>query len=156
MSEDKDNGSPPSQYLDNSDSVILDLARQITNISTHSSKSNSPSSDLNPFIDFSNSLLNPQSPDFSHRAWAKHFLNLQAQDPERYPHRHAGVSFKHLGAYGHGTGYDYQKTVLNVIESSFQYLKSLGKKKTKIQILHDFNGIVKPGETCVVLGRPGR
>lgn len=30
----------------------------------------------------------------------------------------------------------------------------LGKKEHK-QILHDFNGIIKPGELLVVLGRPG-
>lgn len=138
------------------DEAVLSLARQITNISLSSRGSNLIPNDLNPFVDFSNPLLNPQDPKFSPRAWAKHLLSLQSRDPETFPLRHAGVSFKNMGAYGHGTGYDYQKTVLNIIPSSISYITSLGSKGSKIQILRDVNGVIKPGELCVVLGRPGR
>jgi hypothetical protein len=149
----------PSTYVDsNPDEAILSLARQITNISTTSSRRNSIAipRDINPFIDFSNPKLNPNNPDFDPKAWSKHFVNLKNHDPERFPTRKAGISFKNLGVYGHGTGYDYQKNVINIIQSSISYIMALNKKKEKIQILRDFNGVVKPGETCVVLGRPGR
>lgn len=140
------------------DKTILKLARQITNISACSSRRTSIAvpNDINPFIDFSNPKLNPNNPDFDPKIWAKHFVNLKSHDPERFPTRRAGISFKNLGVYGHGTGYDYQKNVLNMIQFVFTYIMTFNQKKDRIQILRDFNGVVKPGETCVVLGRPGR
>lgn len=142
------------------DEAIHDLARQITNLSQASKEaepySNNSSTDINPFLDTSNPFLNPNSPDFSPREWTKHLVSLEARDPDRYPQRKSGVSFKNLGIYGYGTSYDYQKTVVNTIPSTFRKIMDLGKKKTRIQILRDLNGVVKPGETCVVLGRPGR
>lgn len=35
------------------------------------------------------------------------------------------------------------------------HLLGLGKKGSEVKILRDFQGVVKPGEMCLVLGRPG-
>jgi hypothetical protein len=86
-------------------------------------------------------------------------LALQSRDPERYPTRIAGVSFTNLNVHGFGSPTDYQKTVGNIwldYFGKFRRLIGVGKKLTKIQILRDFEGLVKAGEMLVVLGRPGR
>lgn len=111
---------------------------------------------FNPFLDASNPLLDPHSDQFDSRIWAQHVLHIQHRDPERYPLLNAGVSFRNLGAFGYSTGSDYQKTVFNTILSYKEWFRILLKKKDpQITILKEFNGLVKSGETCVVLGRPG-
>lgn len=42
-----------------------------------------------------------------------------------------------------------------VLEAVGLFNKVTGRGKTKIQILRDFEGLVKSGEMLVVLGRPG-
>lgn len=72
--------------------------------------------------------------------------------------RVAGVSYKNLNVHGFGQPTDYQKTFGNyplAVTSLFDRLRG-GKGKTKIQILRNFDGLVKSGEMLVVLGRPGR
>lgn len=157
---------------------ILELARQYTNNSSyhasmHSVRSSRDkeenlqeggdsisldrvSTTFNPFLDASVPALDPHSDDFDPRAWARHILHARLRDPDRYPLLAAGVSFKSLGAYGHSTGSDYQKTVFNTLISYKDIFKFLSKKKDpEITILKEFNGLVRSGECCVVLGRPG-
>ncbi|KAL1982431.1 hypothetical protein VTN96DRAFT_1336 [Rasamsonia emersonii] len=130
------------------------LARQLTRQSTHfSTKGDLPNPFLHPDQD---PTLNPNSPDFSPRRWMKALLAIQSRDPERYPRRTAGVAFRNLSVHGFGSPTDYQKDVGNVplqIGSLFRYFTGTGKQK--IQILRDFDGLVKSGEMLVVLGRPG-
>ena len=48
------------------------------------------------------------------------------------------------------------RTFANVVlEAVGLFNKITGRGKTKIQILRDFEGLVKSGEMLVVLGRPG-
>ena len=48
------------------------------------------------------------------------------------------------------------RTFANVLfEAVGLFNKLTGRGKTKIQILRDFEGLVKSGELLVVLGRPG-
>ena len=111
-----------------------------------------------PFNAAEDSQLNPKSPNFSSRAWAKSLLQLQSRDPERYPERTAGMAFRNLNVNGFGKGTDYQKTVGNGFLGAFgalRHLVGLGTPR-KIQILQDFEGIVESGEMLVVLGPPGR
>jgi hypothetical protein len=105
-------------------------------------------------LDQTNPQLNPFSEDFNAYIWAKHLVNAKIRNPERYPSRSAGISFENLGAYGYSRGTDYQANVLNTVMK----LKSLfsNRKGGRVEILRNFNGVVKKGETCVVLGRPGR
>lgn len=107
------------------------------------------------YLDQSNPELNPFSPQFSPHAWAKQLLTARTENPERYPSKAAGIAFRNLGAVGRTKKTDYQKTVVNAI---YQVKDLVGgnKGERKRQILRNFNGLTKKGETCVVLGRPGR
>lgn len=112
---------------------------------------------VNPFASSDDPIYDPNSGQFKAEAWAKALLRIQSRDPEKYPMRTAGVSFRNLNVHGWGTPTDYQKDVANVLlEGPALFNKVLGKGKRKIQILRDFDGLVKSGEMLVVLGRPGR
>jgi hypothetical protein len=110
-----------------------------------------------PFIGKEDARLSPGSGSFDVKTWVRAVLNVQDRDPERYPRRTAGVSFRNLSAYGFGSSTDYQKDVGNVwLDTGGLARKLLGReKKHRIDILRNFDGLVKSGETLVVLGRPG-
>lgn len=159
-----------TQFADESKQSLSDLDEkengQFTNVySTHDtnptrSQGNEGKSceiPYNPFIDTFDPILDPHSDDFSSFEWAKFMLRVRQNDPETYPSFSAGVSFKSLGAYGYTDSTSYQKTVLNVLHSKLNNFYSFltRRKGSKTIILKDFNGLVKSGETCVVLGRPG-
>lgn len=136
----------------NSAETVRSLARQLSRESIETS--------INPFINDAklDPQLDPNSPDFSAQAWVKSMVSLHSRDPERYPMRTAGVSFRDLSVHGYGSPTDYQKTVGNLWLDYFGKLMRLvgaGKQLRKIQILRDFEGLVKAGEMLVVLGRPG-
>ncbi|KAJ5082688.1 ABC multidrug transporter C [Penicillium argentinense] len=111
----------------------------------------------NTFLDAKeDSALNPHSPNFKARDWMKNLLAITSRDPERYPQRQAGVSFRNLSVHGYGSPTDYQKDVFNsVLQIGGLFRMMTGSGKQKIQILRDFDGLVKSGEMLVVLGRPG-
>ncbi|KAK7188983.1 uncharacterized protein CC84DRAFT_1147497 [Paraphaeosphaeria sporulosa] len=72
-----------------------------------------------------------------------------------------GVVFEDLTVSGIGGVKNYVKTFPDAFVSFFnvfatvQSLLGLGKKGREFDILKDFRGVVKPGEMCLVLGRPG-
>ncbi|KAL4821085.1 ABC-2 type transporter-domain-containing protein [Aspergillus spinulosporus] len=133
---------------------VTSLARQLTRQST---RLTAKSTLENPFfLDDPESTLNPNSPNFRVRDWMKMLLEIRSRDPERYPDRTAGVAFKNLSVHGFGSPTDYQKDVLNVLLEIGTIARRLaGIKMPKIQILRDFEGLVRSGEMLVVLGRPG-
>lgn len=137
---------------------ITELARHITHMSTYTvPKDGEPD---NPF-NSTKPIFQPGSEEFNARAWVKALMHITSGDPEKYPSRTAGVSFKNLNVHGYGSAFDYQKDVGNLwVESLGSLRKYFGgdvhKGETKIQILKDFDGVVKNGEMLVVLGRPGR
>ncbi|PQE32933.1 abc transporter cdr4 protein [Rutstroemia sp. NJR-2017a WRK4] len=67
------------------------------------------------------------------------------------------VAFKDLNVYGIGTPTDYQKTILNFpsvfLNRFWAYI--CRRKGSRIDILRDFEGLVKSGEMLIVLGKPG-
>jgi ATP-binding cassette, subfamily G (WHITE), member 2, PDR len=136
---------------------ITYLARQISHISSRSSTySGEPT---NSFLDPSaDPELDPNSESFKQKKWVKNLLHITSRDPEKYPQRTAGVTFRNLSAYGYGTAADYQGDVFNTWLKGFGYVRGLLglRKKKRIDILRDFEGLVKSGEMLVVLGRPGR
>lgn len=100
--------------------------------------------------------VDPYSPSFNAKKWMSTVLQIRSRDPDRHPMRTAGVSFRRLGAFGFSKVTDYQKTVFNVLFQGIGFVKSLfGHKGRKVQILYDFEGLIKAGEMCVVLGPPG-
>lgn len=94
------------------DEEVHKLARRYTEQS-HQSVYNE-----NPFEAGEDSKLNPASPNFNARAFAKSLLNLQARDPEKWKSRTAGFAFKDLNVYGFGSETDYQKSVVRSLCSA--------------------------------------
>jgi ABC-transporter N-terminal len=78
----------------------------------YSTRSHQSVYEKNPFKDSADSVLDPTSPNFKPRAFAKSLLNLQARDPEKWKPRTAGISFKDLNVFGFGSATDYQKSVV--------------------------------------------
>jgi ATP-binding cassette subfamily G (WHITE) protein 2 (PDR) len=112
---------------------------------------------VNPFLGSEDPLLDPNSGKFSARAWLHTLMSIESRDPERYPRRVAGVAYKNLSVHGFGEPTDYQRTFGNYPWVLLNHAKRiLGRgQKTRIQILRDFDGLVKSGELLVVLGSPG-
>jgi len=143
------------------DAAVLKLARAASRLSTHSNATggaNGPSGDPeNPFgDDIKDRKLDPSSPNFSARAYAQAVLHQHSKDRNAVPIRRAGVAFRGLNVHGYGSDTDYQKTVGNAPLGVVSMLKGLlGSKGKKIDILQDFDGLVKAGSMCVVLGPPG-
>lgn len=134
------------------ESRVGELARTFSRNSTAL-----PSSALNPFIGSKDPSLDPSSPDFDAKKWVTSLLGAFSQDPDRYARHTLGVSYRNLGVHGYGRSADYQKDVLNALWRAPLMLRDIvSKQQTKIQILKDFDGLIKRGEMLLVLGRPGR
>ncbi|KAK9235227.1 ABC-2 type transporter-domain-containing protein [Lipomyces kononenkoae] len=140
---------------------VTQLAREVTRLSIYSDPGRVQSESgegLNPFLDDSNDArLDPFSEKFSAKFFIKAMLDIVARDPETFPVRTAGIAFKDLSAHGFGSSTDYQKTVLNILldiaSSSVSWINRSNRRR--IQILRDFEGVLRPGEMLMVLGRPG-
>lgn len=129
---------------------VRTLARQLT------AQSHSAEATGNPFQAPSGSALDPNSDSFRPKAWTRAMLQLAQESSEHYKARTAGVCFKDLSAYGHGSGSDFQKDVGNIFWQAIGWGKRLlGKKGHRIDILRNFEGVVNAGEMLVVLGPPG-
>ncbi|OJD13659.1 hypothetical protein AJ78_05895 [Emergomyces pasteurianus Ep9510] len=143
----------------NQENDLVDLARRMSHTSTRGSTyTQHCGADINPFVDSeSDPELDPHNEKFNLRKWMKSILRITSRDPERYPSRTAGVSFRNLNVHGYGTAADYQADVGNVWLKAYGSLKRLFGfgEKVRIDILRDFEGLVKSGEMLVVLGRPG-
>ncbi|KAL4885202.1 ABC-2 type transporter-domain-containing protein [Aspergillus karnatakaensis] len=137
-----------------SEQKITALARNFSRISQKSSVAGG----TNTFLDASTDpQLDPSSEHFNARKWTKNFLSVTNRDPDRYPRRTAGVSFRNLSAFGYGTAADYQADVANMWLKGYGWIRrKLGfGDRVRIDILRDFEGYVRSGEMLVVLGRPG-
>ena len=145
-------GSSDALDKERRDGEVARLARQVTQNSIKTAGGNYQ----NPFLGSEDPALDPHSGAFSPETWTRTLMGLQSRDPERYPKRVAGIAYRNLHAHGFGSLTDYQKTFGNypfALSSLFSMVT--GKGKRKIQILRDFEGLVKSGEMLVVLGRPG-
>ncbi|KAE8143941.1 ABC-2 type transporter-domain-containing protein [Aspergillus pseudotamarii] len=148
-------GKDESKYDEQiAEAEVTRLAQQLTRQSTRFSVSQNAE---NPFLETKeDSTLNPLGPNFKAKNWMKNLLALTSRDPERHPRREAGVSFRNLSVHGYGSPTDYQKDVFNMVLQVGALFRAItGTGKQKIQILRDFDGLVKSGEMLVVLGRPG-
>ncbi|KAF2963335.1 hypothetical protein GQX73_g10240 [Xylaria multiplex] len=136
--------------IERRESLVHELARKYT---TQSQAHWTPGT--NPYLDADeNSPVNPNSPNFRARAWAKAMVEMTASEGKEF--RTAGVCFQNMNVYGFGSATDYQKDVGNVwLEAIAIGRRALGNKGTRIDILRDFDGIVRKGEMLVVLGPPG-
>ena len=129
---------------------VLSLARRLEAQSWCSKSSE------RPFDAGGDSKLNPHSKNFSAKAWAKAMLNTHLGDPKAYPLRTVGLAFRDLNVFGYGVSTVYQKDVFNIWLEALGFVqKMLRFNRRRIDILRDFEGVVKAGEMLVVLGPPG-
>ncbi|UNI22118.1 Multidrug resistance protein [Purpureocillium takamizusanense] len=103
-----------------------------------------------------NSPLNPRGEKFSARDWARNVARMTNESGQRY--RQIGLCFQNVNVFGYGTPIDFQKDVVNIWLSLPRmacqlYSSTIGR--TRIDILHQFDGLIRPGELCAVLGPPG-
>ncbi|KAL6875257.1 ABC transporter ABCl1 [Trichoderma novae-zelandiae] len=151
----------PSRTLeaDGDDDVSVDHTKEMqrrTSVVEALARSYSRASGVdNPFLAGPDSPLNPASPHFSGKEWAKAIVELVRQDGGSF--RSAGVCFQNLNVHGFGEPTDYQKDVANVWFSLAGWMKGLisSSNKQRIDILRQFDGIVRNGELLIVLGPPG-
>lgn len=112
----------------------------------------------NPFTDTDNSLLDPKSPQFNHREWLRAVTAFKACNSEKSSPRVVGVAYRDLSVYGLGKRTDYQRTFGNYPLALLTQLKQWVTRTSDpdVCILTCFDGLVRSGETLLVLGRPGR
>ncbi|CAG7944618.1 unnamed protein product [Penicillium nalgiovense] len=149
--------TPVSESGDDRDRQITELARSISQISQQGSAKKSENSGVNTFLDSSDPELDPNSGQFKAQKWVQNILQVTSRDPDQFPSRTAGVSFRNLNVFGYGTAADYQMNFANFwLKGAGWFRRVLGlQKKVRIDILRDFEGIVHSGEMLIVLGRPG-
>lgn len=113
---------------------------------------------FNPFLDSSNPFLDPAAPQFRYAEWLTALTAIKSRDTRRYPERAAGVAFRDLSVDGPGEHNNYQKTFGNYPLAIWDAFKQLITtfQPSKVNILQEFDGLVRSGETLLVLGRPGR
>ncbi|KAK2687582.1 hypothetical protein QWA68_013529 [Fusarium oxysporum] len=100
--------------------------------------------------------LDPNSESFDARKWARAFYNLRSDLSGDAPPRTSSIAFRGLSVHGYGTPTDFQKTIGNVfLEGITMFKRLLGQKQQRIDILHNLEGVVQPGEMLAVLGPPG-
>ncbi|KAM6506713.1 Multidrug resistance protein [Fusarium solani] len=146
-----DDADDPEQERRNS--IVQALARAYTSQSHASGVTYSPGSVFLAQED-PDSPLNPQSPKFKARAWAKEIVRAMAGNGSSF--RTSGICYQNFNVFGFGTGMDYQKDVANVwLEVAGFARKVFGYGKNRIDILRNFDGVLNNGEMLVVLGPPG-
>ncbi|EGV65767.1 Opaque-specific ABC transporter cdr3 [Yamadazyma tenuis] len=149
---------------------IQQLARQV---SKHSSIATDNSGDLgltrtltslsevpgvNPFVDDIDPRLDPNSNSFDSKFWVKNLRKLTESDSEYYKPSQVGVAFKDLRCFGVAMDADYQSNFLNgVYKSITQTIQknTRNHQQGSYDILKPMDGLIRPGELTVVLGRPG-
>lgn len=129
---------------------VLNLARKFTTRSTDSHHQPLFGPNAGKKVD-------PSSPDFSAKSWAKSFYNVRYKADGNSEPRLSGFAFKGLQVYGYGSATDYQMSVGNALLKlpSMALRLFSGKHGQKVDILRDFDGLVLPGEQLCALGPPG-
>jgi ABC-type multidrug transport system ATPase subunit len=98
--------------------------------------------------------MDPSSDSFDLKKFLRSFRHyLEGEGVEM---KQLSVVYRDLNVYGSGAALQLQKTVTDMLLAPIrpQEFISFGKKERK-QILRSFDGIIRAGELCVVLGRPG-
>lgn len=152
--QDSDSSTFPSTNLRHS--TVQELAKQISHSST-----DAIDSERKPILGSNDpeSPLNPSGNKFNARAWAQNIAKIAKQSGQDF--RRTGLCFQNLNVFGYGTAADYQKDVANIwlalpgIIARRVFPGSSTSGHTRLDILHQFDGILRPGELCVVLGPPG-
>lgn len=136
------------------------LTRVATEVSLHqtmqnvSSEPNLPDGNTDNMSEASVSGLDPTKSDFDVYLWAKKVLRAAKDANVKF--RRASFTFKNLNVSGSGIAVNLQATVASVLLAPIRLREwILMAKKPPRKILSGFDGVVKPGEMLLVLGRPG-
>lgn len=128
---------------------VLQLARRLTTQSHQGG-----SAPLFPLAE--DGPLDPNSPKFNAKKWAKAFFKARTESLGGTPPKTTGVAFKNLNVYGFGSDTDFQKSVGNIfLDAGTLAKKLLNRSQKRVDILHDLEGVVHSGEMLCVLGPPG-
>lgn len=135
-------------------SMVQSLARRYTSQS-HAAGAEANLSSLFQNSADPNSPLNPNGDKFNAQAWAKAVVDMVNEEGHEF--RTTGVAFQNMNVHGFGAATDYQKDVANVWLDVVGLARHVvgGGKKRRIDILRNFDGLVRSGEMLVVLGPPG-
>ncbi|KAK5675209.1 Multidrug resistance protein [Elasticomyces elasticus] len=137
--------SPEEPVDGDASSEVLSLARRFTSQSIAAGFQS-------PFFTEKDGPLDPNSEYFRARDWAKAFYSIRYTSEGTPPPRASGLAFRNLSVGGVGSPTDFQSSVGNSI---LKLGSLLGRRRAKIGILHDLDGLVWPGEQLCVLGPPG-
>ncbi|KAK3385327.1 ATP-binding cassette transporter [Podospora didyma] len=139
------------------ESIVQELAREYTRNSAASASHGVEAEGKHIFGSHDpDSPLNPCGNKFNARAWATNVAKLASERGEGF--RQVGLCFQNLSVFGYGMPTDFQKDVGNIwlaLPAMARRLFSSTTGQTRIDILYDLDGIIRPGEMCVVLGPPG-
>ncbi|TVY13795.1 ZEB2-regulated ABC transporter 1 [Lachnellula arida] len=85
------------------------------------------------------------------------WLSKRYEDPTVSHRSKIGVAYQDLDVFGFGTPEDYQKTFSNYPVSYFSLIRQFfgRNQNVRIDILKEFEGLVRSGEMLMVLGKPG-
>lgn len=102
--------------------------------------------------------LDPNSDQFDSKAWVKNMSLIMNGNPEYYRPYSIGCCWRNLSAHGASSDVAYQLNVANVPIQILQWVYRHIRPKREgdsVQILKPMDGILKPSELLIVLGRPG-
>lgn len=105
--------------------------------------------------------LNPDSPEFEARYWVECLRRLQLNNSETFKPADLGIIYKDLSCHGFKVDEDFELDFVNApykIVRNFirEKLSSETKRRSQMfDILKPMDGIIKPGELTVLLGKPG-
>lgn len=147
VSEPALKGKEEQEEYNSTDPTICRIASRV---SRHTVASEVATPFDNIFRPVPGSKLDPKSSSFESRAWVEALVRYESKEVELGRRRKSGVSFRNLDVYGFGMSTNYQKSVGNIILSLVT-----PRRKRRINILYDFEGLIDAGETLLVLGPPG-
>lgn len=169
--DSNDDGSFKGQYQGFTEEVaeeIKHLARKTSNL-LFNNDSNDASLALNlsgilhipgvnPFTGI-DPRLDPDSERFDSKFWVKNLRQMVESDLDYYKPSTLGVAFKDMRCYGMASESDYQANFLNgiykIVREVFCNKVIRNDKGQTFDILKPMDGLLRPGELTVVLGRPG-
>ncbi|CEP62345.1 pleiotropic drug resistance family ABC transporter LALA0_S05e03554g [Lachancea lanzarotensis] len=161
----RDESSSTAEKYEGLDSHAKDSVRDLARSLTHegAAAADGSESPVNPVFSDPNApdydaRLDPNSDEFSSAFWVRNLSELVRQDPDHYKPYSLGCSWRNLRAYGNATDVAYQSTVVNIpvqlVETVYRMARKARPEDT-FNILKPMDGLVKPRELLVVLGRPG-
>ncbi|KAL1653351.1 ATP-binding cassette transporter snq2 [Didymella pomorum] len=133
-----------------------EISRRMSRVQSHRSHKNQTTTDIEKGVD--GSSVSSEEPFDLEKTLRG---NRDEEEAAGIKSKRIGVVWDGLTVSGIGGVKNYVKTFPDAFVSFFnvfataQSLLGIGKKGKEFDILKDFKGVLKPGEMCLVLGRPG-